>query len=195
MNKLSKQQQERIGAIIGGAVLIMGMLWYFGVNAKQEELRRTRENTRAVLKTLKDAEAEMTKGTEIATQLQASSQVLAKREAILAPDRDAYAWIIGEINPFIQSRKGVNIYSYSQPEVTDEGIIPGFPYKWATFRLKGTGYYYEFGKFFADLENQFPYFRVQNVEIAANSGPGVEPEKLAYTFDLVVPVTPTSDTK
>ncbi|HEX4122198.1 MAG TPA: hypothetical protein VH619_16395 [Verrucomicrobiae bacterium] len=196
MIKLTKQQQERLGAVAGGAVLVMGMLWYFGVNAKQDELRRTRENTRAVLKTLKDAEVEMTRGSEIAAQLQASSDVLAKREAILAPDRDAYAWIIGEINPFIQARKGVNIFSYSQPEVGDEGILPGFPYKWATFHLKGTGYYYEFGRFFADLENQFPYFRVQNVEITANAGPNVEiPEKLAYNFDLVVPVTTTSDTK
>jgi hypothetical protein len=194
MNKLSKQQQERIGAIIGGAVLIMGMLWYFGVNAKQEELRRTRENTRAVLKTLKDAEAEMTKGTEIATQLQASSQVLAKREAILAPDRDAYAWIISVINPFLQSRKGVSIYAYSQPDVSEAGIFQSFPYKWATFHLKGTGYYYEFGRFFADLENQFPYFRVQNVMIASSTTPGVDPEKLSYTFDLVVPMT-SSETK
>ncbi|HEY3914832.1 MAG TPA: hypothetical protein VGN61_10135 [Verrucomicrobiae bacterium] len=195
MTKLNKQQQERITAIAVGAVMIMGLLWYFGVKAKQDELRRTQDNARNVQKTLRDAETEMGRGSAIATQLQASSDVLAKREAILAPDRDAYAWIIGVINPFIQSRKGVNIYSYSQPDVSDEGIIPNFPYKWATFHLKGTGYYYEFGKFFADLENQFPYFRVQNVEITANTGPGVEAEKLAYNFDLVVPVTPTSDTK
>ena len=30
---------------------------------------------------------------------------------------------------------------------------------------------------------------MQNLEISANSGPGVEAEKLAYTFDLVVPMT------
>jgi hypothetical protein len=191
MIKLTKQQQERIAAIACGTVVIMGALVYFGVMAKNDELHRTQDNTRAVLKTLKDAEAEMSKGSEIAAQLEARSQLLAKREAILAPDRDAYAWIIGEINPFIQSRKGVNIYSYSQPDVADEGIIPGFPYQWATFHLKGTGYYYEFGSFFADLENTFPYFRVQNVDIAANAGPGVDAEKLAYTFDLIVPVIST----
>ena len=149
------------------------MLWYFGVMAKQDQLRRTRDNTRTVLKTLKDAEAEMSQGSDIATKLAARNQLLGKREAILAPDRDAYMWIIGVIHPFLQSRKGVNIYSYSQPDVAEEGLLPRFPYKWATFHLKGTGYYYEFGKFFADLENTFPYFRVQNVEISANAGPGV----------------------
>ena len=194
MNKLSKQQQERLGIISFTTVVIIAALWWFGVMAKQAELERTRENTRTVSRTLKDAEVEMSRGSEIAAQLQARSDLLGKRESTLAPDRDAYAWIIGQINPFIQSRKGVNIYSYSQPEVSDVGIIAGFPYKWATFHLKGTGYYYEFGRFFADLENEFPYFRVQNLAIAANSSPGVDAEKLAYTFDLVVPMT-SSDVK
>jgi len=194
MIKLSKQQKERLGAIAGATVIIIAGLWWFGVVAKQAQLERTRENTRTVLKTLRDAEAEMGRGVEIAAQLQARSGLLAKREATLAPDRDAYAWIIGEVNPFIQSRKGVNIYSYSQPEVNDLGIIGGFPYKWATFHLRGTGYYYEFGVFFADLENEFPYFRVQNLAIAANASAGVDADKLAYTFDLVVPMT-SSDVK
>jgi hypothetical protein len=194
MIKLSKQQQERMGAIAFATAAIIAGLWWFGVMAKQAELLRTRENTQTVTKTLKDAEAEMRRGSEIAAQLEVRSDLLAKREATLAPDRDAYAWIIGEINPFIQTRKGVNIYSYSQPDVSDVGIIGGFPYKWATFHLKGTGYYYEFGRFFADLENAFPYFRVQNLTITAGAVASTDAEKLAYTFDLVVPMT-SSDTK
>ena len=194
MIKLSKQQQERLGAIAFSTVAIIAALWYFGVMAVQAQLQRTRDNTRAVLKTFNDAKAEMNRGQEIATQLQARSELLAKREAILSPDRDAYAWIISVLNPFIQSRKGVNIYSYSQPDVNEAGIFQNFPYKWATFHLKGTGYYYEFGRFFADLENEFPYFRVQNVMIAGSSTPGVDPEKLSYTFDVVVPMT-SSETK
>jgi hypothetical protein len=194
MIKLSKQQQERLGAIAFATAAVIAALWYFGVMAVQAQLQRTRENTRTVLRTLRDAEAEMSRGQEIADQLKARGDVLAKREATLAPERDAYAWIIDKIKPFAQSRKGVDIYSFSQPEVGEAGIFQSFPYKWATFHLKGTGYYYEFGRFLADLENEFPYFRVQNVSIAANSTPGAEPEKLAYTFDLVVPMT-SSETK
>lgn len=191
MNQLTKQQKERLGMIAFGTAVVIAVLWIFGVMAKETELQRTRERTKQVLKTLKDAEAEMSRGQEIAAKLQLRSDLLAKREATLAPDRDAYAWIIQQINPFIQSRSGVNIPSYSQPEVSDLGILGNFPYKWATFHLKGSGYYYEFGRFFADLENTFPYFRVQNLSIVANTTPGVEPEKLAYTFDLVVPMTTT----
>jgi hypothetical protein len=72
--------------------------------------------------------------------------------------------------------------------------LPGFPYKWATFRLEGSGFYHDFGKFFADLENNFPCFRVQNLEISGNSAGSVDPEKLTFAFELVVPVK-ASDTK
>ena len=133
MIKLSKQQQERLGMVAFATVAIIGALWYFGVMAVQTQLQRTRENTRNVLKTLRDAEAQMSRGTEIAAQLQVRNELLAKREATLAPDRDAYAWIISVLNPFIQSRKGVNIYAYSQPDVSEAGIFQNFPYKWATF--------------------------------------------------------------
>ena len=89
-------------------IAVIAALWIFGVMAKQTELERTRERTRMVRKTLKDAEAEMSRGQEIAAKLQMRSDILAKREATLAPDRDAYAWIIQQINPFIQFRAGVN---------------------------------------------------------------------------------------
>jgi hypothetical protein len=131
----------------------------------------------------------------MSSELAEVSDKLAKREVTLAPDRDTYAWIINTINPFIQARKGVNIYSYSQPEISDSGLIPSFPYRWATFHLKGTGYYQDFGKFFADFENSFPYFRIQNLEILGNNGPGTEAEKLSFSFDVVAPVVPTPDTK
>ena len=127
----------------------------------------------------------------IADTLQARGDLLAKREATLAPDRDAYAWIISTINPFILNRKGVSIYAYTQPDVSDQGLLSDFPYRWATFHLKGTGFYQEFGAFFADLENSFPYFRVQNLEVSANTGPGVEAEKLNFSFDLITPVVTT----
>ncbi len=194
MNKVSKTQKEQLIGITLGTLALVAVIWYFGVTAKQTELSKTMDNTAQTQDKLRRAESTMRQGEEIANKLQVHRQLLDKREATLAPDRDAYAWIISTIKPFIQSRRGVDIYHYSQPEVSDLGIIPGFPYKWATFHLEGTGYYHDFGKFLADLENDFPYFRVQNLEMSANASTGVEPEKLTVNFELVVPIKP-SDTK
>jgi hypothetical protein len=180
--------------IAAGTVVLMGVLWYVGVTAKQAELSKSEKNTAQMRDTLKRAEGTMRQGEEVANKLEARTALLDKRESLLAPDRDAYAWIISTINPLIQSRKGVKIHHYSQPDVNDLGIIPEFPYKWATFHLEGTGYYHDFGKFFADLENNFPSFRVQNLEMNVSTTFGAEPEKLGVVFDLVVPVK-SSETK
>lgn len=192
MNKLSKMQQERIAIVAVCAPLLMAALWFLGVKKQQEKLQQIAKDTTTMNAKLDKAETAMEHSQQIASDLDAHRQLLQKREATMSPDRDAYAWIIETINPFIQPRKGVNIYSYSQADFSDTGIIPDFPYRWATFHLKGSGYYYEFGRFFADLENTFPYFRVQGLQIGANTGPAGEPEKLGYTFDIVTPVTTNS---
>ena len=196
MNKLTKAQRDQLLAIAMATIMVMVALWYFGVTAMQAELVRTRQKSAEMQKKLHDAEVLMRREDEISGTLHSRSELLAKREAGLAPDRDSYAWLINTVNAFIQSRKGVNIDTYSQPEISDIGIIPRFPYRWATFHLKGTGYYHDFGRFFADFENAFPYFRIQGLIITANSGAGMEAEKLSVTFDLVAPVASSGpDTK
>jgi hypothetical protein len=195
VNKLSKAQKDQLIGIAVGTVLVVAGLWYFGVIAKQQELSKTESNYAQTQDKLRRAENTMRQAEEIADKLQAHRQLLEKREATLAPDRDAYAWIISTINPIIQSRKGITYpFHYSQPEVSEVGIIPGFPYKWATFHVDGSGFYHDLGKFFADLENDYPYFRIQNLELSSGVSTGVEPEKLNVSFELVVPVK-TSETK
>ena len=195
MNKLTKAQRDQLIGIAIGALMLMAALWYFGVTSMQRDLLVTERKSAEMQKKLRDAEALMRQGDAISGTLRSRSELLAKREAGLAPDRDAYAWLINTMNTFIESRKGINIDTYSQPEMSDEGIIPRFPYRWATFHLKGTGHFHDFGKFFADFENDFPYFRIQNLTMTANSGGGMEAEKLSVTFDLVAPVASTSDVK
>ena len=188
MSKFSKTQRDQLIGISVGTLILVTALWFFGVMAKQQELSKTLDNTAQTQDKLHRAENTMRQGEEIAARMQARRQVLDKREAMLAPDRDAYAWILSTLNPFIQSRKGVGNFHYSQPEVSDNGFLPSFPYKWAIFHLDGTGYYHDLGKLLADLENEFPYFRIQNLELSVNVFAGAEPEKLNVSFELVVPV-------
>jgi Tfp pilus assembly protein PilO len=194
MIKLSKTQRDQMIGIAVAAVVLAALLWFFGVTAKQEELSRTEKNTAQMQDTLRRAETTMRQGEDIAGQLQARTRLLEKREGMLASNIDPYSWIINTINKVLTTHTGVNIFQYSQPEISDTGIFPDFPYKWATFRLGGTGYYHDFGKFFADLENDFPYFRVQNLTLSANAAASGEPEKLKVGFELVVPIK-ASDTK
>ncbi len=194
MNKLSKTQRDQLLGIAMGTVMLMAALWYFGVTAKQKELIATRQKSAEMQKKLHEADSLMRREGEIGGTLQSRGELLARLETGLAPDRDAYAWLINSMNTFLQTHKGMAIDTYSQPEISEDGIIPKFPYRWATFHVKGSGYYHDLGRFFADFENNYPYFRVQNPVLTANTGAGMQPEKLSVSFDIVAPVI-SSDTK
>jgi Tfp pilus assembly protein PilO len=190
MTKLTKTQRDQLLGVAMGAVAVMGALWYFVVMAQQRELDTIKKNTNKITDTLKNGELKIRSGAQIGLQLTNEVEILQKREAELAPGHDPYSWMIAKIGQFILPRKGVNIRSISQAEISEKNIFRNFPYKWAIFHIKGVGYYREFGKFFADFENTFPYYRIQNVEISS-AGVGEDYEKLSYSFDIVTPLVPT----
>lgn len=193
MNKLSKTQKERLGLVAVGTVALMAALWWFMVNPENAQLAKTIRDTQTKQDKLSKAEAVLRTAGEVNATYTNQLQALQGRETGLAPDRGAYEWIINTINPFIQSRKGVNITTFSEPVISDQGLLPHFPYRWATFHVHGIGYFQDFGKFFADFENSFPYFRIQNLDISGNTGPASEEEKLGFTFDIVTPVVATEN--
>ena len=178
-----------------GTVALMAALWYLLVVPMQVALRKTEAAYSKHQDNLAKAQRTMRSATDIGETFSNKVELLQQRESGLAPARDTYAWIINTINPFIQSRKGVNIVSFSEPVISDEGLLPRFSYKWATCHVSAIGYYQDFGKFFADFENSFPYFRIQNVDVSVNTGPAAEAEKLSFNFDIVTPVVPNSEPK
>ena len=197
---LTKTQKEHLLGVAIGPVAVCAALYFlpFGVQDSYGDLAATVKNTQKMNDDLAKERAAVKMAPDIGLSYTNKLALLQDRESHLAPDpreSDAYAWIINTINPFIATRRGISISSFSQPDVTDVGMIPKFPYRWATFHLKGAGYYHDFGRFFADFENDFPYFRIQNVDINPNPGPGYDAEKLGFTFDIVAPVVSSSDTK
>ena len=67
-------------------------------------------------------------------------------------------------------------------------MLPEFPYSQAIVTVSGSAYYYEFGKFLADLENHFPYMRVQNLNLEPGFGSNRgRKEKLSFRMEIVTP--------
>jgi hypothetical protein len=208
--KLTKAQRDQMVMVIVGTAAIGAALWYFVVNDRNQVLRQTQQKSQQMGDKLSKAEDLIRKSETISDTLRTQSNKLQQIEATLAPDRDAYSWVITNMNSFVTNWEAkpwdpsgappnlntslpheVHISSYSQAEVSDKGLIPHFPYRWATFHVKGVAYFHDLGRFIADFENNFKYFRVQNLEMAPTSGVSAEPEKLAFNFDLVAPVQTT----
>lgn len=190
MNKITKTQRDQLIGVVVGAIALMAALWYFVVLAQQRQLAAIQTNANKMNDTLRHADVMVRGGLLIGQELTNHLETLQKREADLAPAHDPYSWMISKVNQFLIPHKGVNLKSISSAEITDKGLLPHFPYEWATFHIKGVGYYREFGKFIADFENTFPYYRIQNIDISA-AGVGEDEEKLSYSFDIVTPLVPT----
>jgi Tfp pilus assembly protein PilO len=190
MNKLTKTQRDQLIGVAVGAVAIMAALWFLVVVGQQKDLEAIKKKTNTMNETLRNADATVRGALIIGQELTNRVETLQKREADLAPGHDPNSWMIGRVNQFIAPRKGVSVKSISTADINDKGVLPHFPYPWATFHIKAVGYYREFGKLIADFENTFPYYRIQNMDISA-AGVGEEEEKLSYSFDIVTPLVPT----
>jgi hypothetical protein len=209
MTKLTKAQRDQILMVIFGTAAAIVALWYFVVMERQNTLIQTRLKCTQMQDKVAKAKELLSRTAQINENLQVHSNELNQIESSLAPDRAGYEWVIEKVNVFVAKWEAqattpphvpanlntnlvreIHITSYSPPEMSDKGFIPKFPYRWATFRVKGIAYFHDFGKFVSDFENSFPYFRIQNLDIAPTSGVNAEPEKLNFNFDLVAPVQP-----
>jgi hypothetical protein len=190
LNRATDSQRRQILAIWIITPVLMALLYYFGIraeNASLDDFHRKTGYSRVMLAKF-EAGARQTK--EIAAQLGVQRRLLARREAFLAPGWDSYSWVLKTVHSFSSAHEGISLVSYSQPSISDTGMLPKFPYRWATFHIAGTGYYDKFGSFVADLETTFQYFRVQNVVMVPNTMPDAQPETLIVDFDLVTPIAP-----
>lgn len=198
--KLTKAQRDQMVMVIFGTVAVGAALWYFVVNDRNQALAQTRGKEVQMRDKLGKADDLLRRAEMISDTLRAQSNKLWAIDSGLAPDRDAYLWLITNMNSYVTKWRAqastetappgslintalpheMNITSFSTPDVTDKGLIPHFPYRWAMFHVKGIAYFHDFGKFVADFENDHPYFRIQNLE----SGPKLRCERRAGEIEF-----------
>jgi len=197
MTKISKTQRDQLIAVSFGAAAVIACLWYLVVLAQNKELAVANANCVKMKNTLKLASDKVRQADAVSAELAKNLDALRQREAGLAPEREPFSWMAETLRAFwspgndIHHYKSVSIADIKPPEITDKGVITGFPFKWARFHITGEGHYHDFGKFIADFENAFPYFRIVDLDIAV---PGLrrDADMLSYTFDIVTPQVPAA---
>jgi Tfp pilus assembly protein PilO len=187
--KLPKDKRDKLILVIMITVAGVLGLWFGLIKFQQnnlEDLAARKEKAEADLarvdKTIKNAE-------NIDAELATTSKQLAIFEENMAPG-DVYLWMVQNIRRFKLPYK-VEIPQFSQPEIKEMTLLPKFPYKQATLTVGGTAFYHDLGKFLADLENEFPHFRVLNLDIEPMpAAMGAEKEKLSFKMDIVTLIKP-----
>jgi hypothetical protein len=195
--KLSKEKRDRIILL---AVVTLGLswgLWHFVVSTRSTRLGAQQAELEKQQNLLAQARDWIERAQSVEKEMTESLARLAEVEDGLANRTDPYAWSYLLLDQIRQSHPTlVRLDVAGKPSIGPTRLLPNFPYDATTFTVVGRGYYHDFGKFLADFENDYPYFRVENIELTPQSSTTdpslerVELEMLNLKFDVVALLKP-----
>ena len=194
--KLSKEKRDKLILVAVGTVAAVFGLWYVLITAQQASLKNNNEQAARAQDKVKDAKRRIERIAQIQSELESTTQRLKSIEDEMAP-ADKYSWFIQLVTKF-RAPYRLEKLSFSREQIDDVKLVPEFPYRAATFSIRGAAYYHDLGRFLADFENNFPYVAVQNLEMgrqvfeAAAITNLEETEKLTFKLDVVTLIKPTA---
>jgi Tfp pilus assembly protein PilO len=190
MKRLPPDKRNKLIMVVVATLALISLVYIFLIKSQNDQTSalaaktKTEQDRAQQIKSLiKQADANASKADAIAV-------VLDNAESDMASG-DVVAWTYNTMQQFKVNRH-IDIITMSQPIQLDEDLIPDFPYKQIKFQVTGAGYYYDIGKFLADLENKFPHLRVLNLTIDPNGGTESATEKLSFRIEIAALVKPNS---
>jgi Tfp pilus assembly protein PilO len=196
MKNLPKEKRDRLILLVMGTLVVVVGLYYGLITMQQKSLQETAKKKIEHETKLGNGQRIVGNSAKVQEALDAG---LAKVKAIEStmPSGDIYSWIILTINTFVNSFNEshgahIDIPQFSREVPCDIGMLGKFPYRAASFVLRGTAHYHDFGRFVSEFENTFPYMRIQNIDlepspVTSSSNPD-DAERLQFKIEVVTPV-------
>ena len=192
---LSAEKKQHLVAVAMGTIILLAALYFALIRPAQASLAKVQTS-------ITEAEKKYAEAAKLVRSAEAEDEKLTRREEQLTAiestmvSGDANLWIRLTHEKFrTQAPYKVEIPNFPPPSMGEMQMIPDFPYKAANYRVSGTAYFHELGKFLADFENFFPYLRVANLDLYAEEFGGAvageEGEKLRFTFEVSALVKPS----
>ncbi|MGC8886156.1 MAG: hypothetical protein ACP5MG_03250 [Verrucomicrobiia bacterium] len=186
--KLTKEKQQYLLLIALGTVIVVVAL-YFAVMANQfDKIAALDKQIAEAAANVDKARSAINKANTIEEELQQLKATLSEIETNNIPTLgNEYSWFVDTLRKFlIPYQNQIDVPFRSRGVVGEVGMFPTFPYKSATFSIRGVGSYHQIGRFLADLENKFQYFRIQKIILSpALSDSPEQQQKLEFDTDIV----------
>lgn len=164
MTKLSKDKRDKLTMVGVSTLAVVAIIYFYIISAQKETLQELELKIVDVKDKLATAERWQRMSATINEDLQSMRKVLDAKGESMAPV-DKFKWFYGTIERFLPSYEVTLLDISRTPEISNVGLLPKFPFQFATFAVKFNGHFHDFGKFLADFENHFPYLRVQDLEL------------------------------
>lgn len=196
MKNLPKEKRDRLILLVLGTLVILVGLYYGLITMQQKTLQDSAKKKLEQENKLGSGERMVGNSASIQKALDQATAQLKAVEATM-PSGDMYSWIILTVNTFVNSfnethQARIDIPQFSREVPCEIGMFSKFPYRAASFVIRGTAFYHEFGRFVADFENTFPYMRIQNIELepsaVTTSANPEDAERLQFKIEVVTPV-------
>ncbi len=190
MKRIPREKRNQLIVVVLLTAVAMAGLWFSLIKSQTEKLAILSANKTEATSKLQQITGAVQAGPAIKSQLEEDGDKLARLESDMASG-DLNSWAFNTIRQFKSNYK-IDIPQFSQIDGPKEvAMIPKFPYKQASITVAGTALFYDFGRFVADFENRFPYFRIANLSLEpAPAGPASEPERLAFKMDIIALIKP-----
>jgi Tfp pilus assembly protein PilO len=191
INKIPKEKRSKV-ILVWVVTLMVVSAWAFVVLSWQLDAKHQasqnleKRQGQFVGMTNKLNQAEV-----IQQDLAEAQQALSALEAHMVTG-DPYSWALDALSKFKQGYD-IDLPQFGQPVVTENTLLPKFPYRQVALTVAGTAYFHDLGMFVADFENRFPFARIINLDVAPNATTTAserEKEKLSFKMDVVFLVKP-----
>ena len=194
MNNLSSQKRNHL-ILAGMATMgVIAGLWFGVIALQRNKIQEISGKIEAARQQIDKVQKVVVEAGAVEDALKISAGKLDQIEAgIPSTSGDLFSWIVSAVKQFNVASYKVEMPQFGNPVIGEVNMLSGFPYRQVSFGVGGTAYYYDFGKFLADLENHFPYMRVQNLALEPGGGSTPEEkEKLSFHMDLITLVKTNS---
>jgi outer membrane murein-binding lipoprotein Lpp len=197
MARISKEKRDRLILVIVGSLIIAAGVWYGVIKTRKTQLQQSVSKLAAAKDKLERAKNRVKQAEYMETAAEEATRRLRAFEEGMAPGTDLYSWSYVLLDNAGAGQK-VEIIEQTRPQTNEVGVLAAFPYTATTFTVRGNAHYHDFGKFLADFENKFPYFRAQNLLLGTASEAGLEAattrlgkDALYFKMDIVALIKPS----
>ena len=188
MKRLPPAKRNQLIMVVLAAAALVGAVYFLLISPQNVENSQLATSTTTEQDKLQKIKSSITQRKATEAALQNISDQLARAEQDVATG-DVYSWTFDTLRRF---KSTIEIPNTSQPSISDEDMLTGFPYKQLKVTLVGSAYFHDLGKFCADFENNFPHMRLVNLSIEPASTANGPTEKLNFRLDVVALIRPNS---
>lgn len=166
--RMTKEKRDQLLLVGLVAAVLAGGLWYVWISPTSRKIDRARVQVQKARQDFEKADGIVKQMDPLQAELDETQKALGGIESGMVSLVDPLTWAYGVRDSLRSRNSEVEVSSVTRPTEGPPEMLGNFPYNEGTFTMTGKAKYEDLGKFLADFENLYPYFRVRNLQLSTS---------------------------